>query len=192
MLHALLADARFWQFLTRLDEDLAATARAARCPYCGAPLHRGDYPRKPRGVARARLGPAYEHRLSFCCSRDGCRRRVTPPSVRFFGRRVFLGALVVLVSALAQGLTGRRRAGLAAQIGAGVQTLERWRRWWRETLPATAFWRSVRDRFVPPVRIDELPQSLLARFAAAGSTIERLAHALHFLAPLRAAGVPVR
>ena len=192
MLHALLADARFWQFLHRLDEDLAATAGAARCPHCGGALHRGDYPRKPRGVGRALLGPAYERRHSFCCSRDGCRRRVTPPSVRFFGRRVFLGALVVLVSALAQGLTGQRRAGLAQQIGAGAQTLERWRRWWRETLPATAFWRSVRDRFVPPVALDELPQSLLARFAAGGSMIERLAHALHFLAPLSAPGVPVR
>jgi hypothetical protein len=109
--------------------------------------------------------------------------------VRFLGRRVFLGALVVLVSALAQGLTGKRRAGLAQQIGAGAQTLERWRRWWRDTLPATAFWRSVRDRFLPPLAPAELPQGLLARFAAGGSTIERLAHALHFLAPL---SVPVR
>ena len=74
MLHALLADARFWQLLHRLDEDLAATAGAARCPHCGGALHRGDYPRKPRGVGRARLGPAYERRHSFCCSRDGCRR----------------------------------------------------------------------------------------------------------------------
>ena len=189
MLHALLADARFWQLLHRLDEDLAATAGAARCPHCGGALHRGDYPRKPRGVDRARLGPAYERRHSFCCSRDGCRRRVTPPSVRFFGRRVFLGALVVLVSALAQGLTGKRRAGLAAQIGAGAQTLERW---WREALPATAFWHAVRDRLLPPVALDQLPQSLLERFAAGGSTIDRLAHALHFLAPLSAPGVPVR
>lgn len=192
MLHALLADARFWQFLQRLDEDLAATARAARCPHCGGALHRGDYPRKPRGVDRGLLGAAYARRRSFCCSRDGCRRRVTPPSVRFLGRRVFLGALVVLVSALAQGLTGQRRAGLAQQIGAGAQTLARWRRWWRETLPATAFWQAVRDRFLPPLAPDELPQSLLERFAAGGSTIERLAHALHFLAPLSAPGVPVR
>ena len=189
MLHALLADARFWQFLHRLDEDLAATAGAARCPHCGGTLHRGDYPRKPRGVGRALLGSAYARRHSFCCSRDGCRRRITPPSVRFLGRRVFLGALVVLVSALAQGLTGKRRAALAQQIGAGAQTLARWRRWWRDTLPATAFWRSVRDRFLPPLAPAELPQGLLARFAAGGSTIERLAHALHFLAPL---SVPVR
>ena len=192
MLHALLADARFWQFLTRLDEDLAATARAARCPHCGGALHGGDYPRKPRGVDRGLLGAAYARRRSFCCSRDGCRRRVTPPSVRFLGRRVFLGALVVLVSALAQGLTGKRRAELAQQIGAGAQTLARWRRWWREALPATAFWQAVRDRLLPPLALAELPQSLLERFAAAGSTIERLAHALHFLAPLSVPGVPVR
>jgi len=34
-LPALLADASFWQFLQRLDDDLAAAARAARCPHCG-------------------------------------------------------------------------------------------------------------------------------------------------------------
>jgi hypothetical protein len=55
--------------------------------------------------------------LSLCCSRDGCRRRMTPPSVRFLGRRVYLGAVLVLVSAMQQGsLPGRRvRPGLGAQ-----------------------------------------------------------------------------
>jgi hypothetical protein len=182
MLHALLADASFWQFLLRLDEDLAAEVRGAGCPHCGAPLHSGDYPRKPRGVARALLGPAYERRLSFCCSRAGCRRRATPPSVRFFGRRVFLGALVVLVSALAHGLTGQRRAWLAQQIGAGAQTLERWRRWWREVLPTTRCWQARRGQWLPPPAPATLPGALLARFGAredAGT----LAAVLRFLAP---------
>jgi hypothetical protein len=124
--------------------------------------------------------------LSFTC--DRCYRRATAPSVRFAGRRVYLAVVLLLVappgSAAAQALCGRLRIAAV--------TLTRWRQWWRETLPATAFWRSVRDRFVPPVALDELPQSLLARFAAGGSMIERLAHALHFLAPLSAPGVPVR
>jgi hypothetical protein len=80
------------------DPSVCDPVRAAGCPYCGAALHAGDYPRKPRGVPRSLLGPAYERRLSLCCSREGCRRRVTPPSVRFFGRRVYLGALVVLAA----------------------------------------------------------------------------------------------
>ena len=60
MLHALLADARFWQFLTRLGEDLAATARAARCPYCGAPMHIIEIlarAHRPRAPPLTRSGP---------------------------------------------------------------------------------------------------------------------------------------
>jgi hypothetical protein len=180
--YAILSDPSFWALLLRLDEDLAAEARAAGCPHCGAPLHSGDYPRKPRGVARSVLGPAYERRLSFCCSREGCRRRVTPPSVRFFGRRVFLGALVVLVSALSQGLTGKRRAWLAEQIGAGADTLERWRRWWREVFPATRCWQARRAELLPPLPSAALPAALLARFGALEDA-RTLLSALHFLAP---------
>jgi hypothetical protein len=164
--YAILSDPSFWALLLRLDEDLAAEARAAGCPHCGAPLHSGHYPRKPRGIARSVLGAAYEHRLSFCCSREGCRRRVTPPSVRFFGRRVFLGALVVLVSALSRGLTGKRRAWLAEQIGAGADTLERWRRWWRVVFPTTRCWQARRGQWLPPPAPEDLPVGLLARFGA--------------------------
>ena len=42
-------------------------------------------------------------RLSFCCDRDGCRKRVTPPSVRFLGRKVFLAVAVILISAITKG-----------------------------------------------------------------------------------------
>jgi len=55
MLHALLADARFWQLLHRLDEDLAATAGAARCPHCGGRCTAGTTRVSP-WVDRARLG----------------------------------------------------------------------------------------------------------------------------------------
>ncbi len=66
------------------------------------------YPRKPRGVARRVVDDSIGTRLSFCCAREGCRRRHTPASVRFLCRRVFLGAVVVLVTALSSGLTGKR------------------------------------------------------------------------------------
>jgi hypothetical protein len=43
----------------------------------------------------AKLPEDDDRRLSLCCSQ--CRRRTTPPSVRFLGRRVYLAAVVVLV-----------------------------------------------------------------------------------------------
>ncbi|WP_106089607.1 hypothetical protein [Enhygromyxa salina] len=78
MWHDLLRDPSLYIHLLRIDADLYAEARARGCPHCGAPLHAAHYPRKPRG-GPAELPPGYDLRLSLCCSRDGCRRRTTPP-----------------------------------------------------------------------------------------------------------------
>lgn len=83
MCHALLFDSILWQLRLRFDRDLAAEAREQGCR-CGGVLHRADYPRKPRG-GPSDLGPDYGRRLSLCCAREGCRKRTTPPSVRFLG-----------------------------------------------------------------------------------------------------------
>jgi hypothetical protein len=184
---ALLHDRTFFANLTRFDQDLAADVRARGCP-CGGRLHKADYPRKPRG-APAELGPAYDWRLSFCCDRDGCRRRATPASLRFLGRRVYLGAVVVLGSLLAHGLTRSRLAKLRDALGGtlSVRTILRWRTWWRDSFPRTAFWMTGRGRFAPPVDLGRLPGALLERFAGA-TVAERLQRLLAFLAPLTVPG----
>jgi hypothetical protein len=64
-----------------------------------------------------------------------------------------------------------------------VRTLQRWRTWWASDFPLTTFWRSVRERFMPPVVIEQLPPSLLERFEASTMT-DRLTQALRFIAPL--------
>jgi len=145
-------------------------------------LHGARYPRKAFGLSRALLGEGYDRRLSFCCSREGCRRRMTPASVRFLGRRCYAGALVLLVCALTQDLSRRRRARLGARLGVSARTLERWRHWWRCTLPATPWWRTARARFVPPPEELALPASLLARFGGLDHD-EALIGALQFLSP---------
>lgn len=184
MCHALFRDATLYAVLLKFDHDLAAEARAARCP-CGGVLHSARYPRKPRG-GPDELGPEYVEyatRLSFCCAVDGCRRRVTPPSVRFLGRRVYLGAIVVLATAMRAGPTARRAAQLREWLGVSGRTLARWRQWWRETFVASPFWRGVKGRFAPPVEPRALPASLLERFVAAHAR-DRLVALLRFLAPL--------
>ena len=65
--------------------------------------------------------------LSDRPAEEGCRRRHTPPSVRFLGRRVYVGLVVVLVSAMRHGLTAPRVQRLREQLGIDRQTLERWR-----------------------------------------------------------------
>jgi hypothetical protein len=104
--------------------------------------------RKPRG-GPADLPNAYAVRLSWCCGRDGCRRRALPPSVLFWGRRVYWGAVVLVVTALRQG----RVAGLTAQrvqtlFGVTRLTLARWRAYFRDCFPQTPTWHHLRGRVV--------------------------------------------
>ena len=82
-LGSIFSNARVWAFLKQVDEAEARRWRSAGCPHCGAALHSAMYPRKPHGLAPELRGDA--RRCSLCCCR--CRRRVTPPSARFFGRR---------------------------------------------------------------------------------------------------------
>src|SRR5437773_4353031 len=88
---------QLFELLLEIDQDLAAKARTqARCWDCeGTKFHRGDFPRQPRGCPQ-RFRKAYSRRASLDCA--NCRARTTPPSVRFLPRRVYLAAVVVLMS----------------------------------------------------------------------------------------------
>jgi len=182
MCPTLLEDARLYAILLKYDGDLAAEARGLGC-VCGGVLHSARYARKPRGSAEIAFPEGYDRRDSFCCSEDGCRRRTTPASLRFLGRKVYLGAVVTLVTAMKHGVSGRRAAALRAAVGVSRQTLARWRTWWTEVFVATAFWQLARAQLSPPVSVDGLPASLLERFEGAG-TIEGLVRLLDFIKPL--------
>jgi hypothetical protein len=183
--HAFLSDTRFYQRLFRMDQELAAEVQAGGCCFCGGTLHSARYPRKPRGL-RAALDKTYETRLSFCCAVDGCRHRHTPPSVRFLGRKVYLGVMVVLLTALQHGLTDRRRRKLIEQLDIPPQTLARWRRWWREELPGTRCWRAEQGHFLPPLAVAELPGAVLGRLTGADLK-ERLYQLLQLICPVSTA-----
>ena len=186
MYHDLLRNASFWSFLADVDRDLAETARQQACP-CGGRLHRANYPRKPRG-GPSDLPAAYLSRLSFCCQRDGCRKRVTPPSVRFLGRRVYLGAVVILVAAMRQGPSPRRVRELSKLFDADRRTINRWRAFWREHFPLTKFWKVARGRLVPTVKVDVLPQSLLEAFVGNDRDHDGWKRLLLFLSPITITG----
>jgi hypothetical protein len=67
-------------------------------------------------------------------------------------------------------------------IGIDRHTVERWRRWWRDSFTATSFWRIARATFMPPVDQDRLPAALIERFA--GDDADRLVALLRFIGPL--------
>lgn len=177
----MLADARLSELLLRLDQDLAGSTQAGGCGWCGGRLDRADYPRKPRG-APAGLGAEHALRLSFCCAAEGCRRRASPPSVRFLGRRVYVGAAVVGITALAEGAPRDEVRALRTWLGLSARTLARWRRWWHEVFAESAFWRAARGQLHAPVVAAALPGALLQRFA--GDLQARLVAGLRFLGPI--------
>jgi hypothetical protein len=182
-----LKDSRLYELLLRCDDDLAAGTRAAGCR-CGGVLHSARYSRKPRGWAVAQPD-GYDRRDSFCCAADGCRKRTTPPSVRFLGRKVYLGAVVAFLSAMRHGMTPRRAAVLRRAVGVPRRTLRRWLTWWREVFVATPFWRTERSLLIPPVSVATLPASLIERFTEPDETT-RLHRFLDFVKPVttRSAG----
>jgi len=177
----LLGDARLYAMLLKCDGDLASGARAGGCR-CGGVLHSARYGRKPRGATVA-LPEGYDRRDSFCCAEEGCRRRTTPASLRFLGRKVYLGAVVTLVTAMKHGVTGARAAELLRAVGVSRQTLARWRAWWAEVFVSTPFWQTGRSLVSPPVAGDALPASLLERFAGADD-VERVVRFLDFIKPV--------
>ena len=143
MWHELPRGDKFWSFLISVDRDLAETVRQQGCS-CGGRLHCANYPRRPRGCPDE-LPDAYRERLSFCCNRDGCRKRATPPSVRFLGPKVYLNAIVILITAMRHGATPRRVRELSELTGADRRTIDRWRVFWQDVFPRTRLWRTARS-----------------------------------------------
>jgi hypothetical protein len=103
--------------------------------------------------------------------------------VRFLGRKVYLGAMVLLVTAMEHGLNARRRQQLIEQLDLYPQTLARWRQWWRKIFPASRCWQANRGHFIPPVDASQLPGVLLGRLS--GEDLQhRVCLLLRLLAPL--------
>ena len=180
MCHRFLSNPTFLLLLLAFDRDLAEKVRSQKC-FCGGRLHAANYPRKPRGGPPC-PDPAFSLRLSFCCDVDGCRCRSTPPSVRFLGRKVYLGVVVVLVTAMRQGPTPKGYAKLRDRFGVDRRTIARWQTWWKEAFPATLFWKAAKARFAKLPTPTDFPRTLVLLFKAGSG--KRMAELLRFLSPI--------
>lgn len=182
---------KFHALLLALDEAAAEQVRAARCLRCEGPLHRSKIPRKVRGLSDAAVeAGGYESRFSFCCGRDGCRRRATPPSARFSCGRVY-AALAVLVLSLSgpQRTPALDLADIVVSRGAPARsTRGRWLRWWREELPVVPWFDLARGQHPHPAPYAAFPGSLLEMFA--GTIGDQLTSLLRWLSPLTTGSVP--
>ncbi|MEK7750940.1 MAG: hypothetical protein AAB654_03415 [Acidobacteriota bacterium] len=183
------ADQQIPQLLRKVDAEIAAKVCQGGCLVCGGKLHRANYPRKPRGLlAQEGQGNQSVYRDSFCCDQDDCRKRHTPPSVRFLGRKVYRGLVVVLVSAMRHGLNSKRLEVLRESLGMDRRTVERWRAWWLHTFAQSPFWQAMRARFSPPLAAEDLPGELCEAFDL--ERRDRLLDLLKFLSPITTDSIP--
>ncbi len=160
MLPELLTTTNLFHLLHRIDIDLADQQQKAGCPFCGSSLHYSNYRRKPRG------GPTLpEHlytRLSFCCSKENCRRRTLPKSILFMDRRVYFRVVILIVTALNQSKPQEYTKNmLSKMVEANRKTINRWLAYFRDIFPSSQIWKTVRGFISPTVTNLGLPRSLV-------------------------------
>jgi hypothetical protein len=183
MYHKILKTPRLHALLVVIDDELAENTRARACLDCGGALHQADYPRSPLALPVS-CREYYDRRRSLCCG--DCRKRVTPPSVRFFGRLRFPAAIMFLISVFMSSASRRRYHQVKHYFGINIslRTWVRWRRWWQECFIGTSFWKQAKAQLPAKALVGLFPRQLILIYP--GRLNERLGMALQFLAPLTA------
>ena len=157
MYQSLLKDSTFIaNELLEIDQRIAKNTQNGDCLICRSPLHVANFPRKVRSGAFD-FGTEHDIRFSFCCAK--CRKRHTPPSLRFFGRCIYTSA-VVIAFALIFAVIEKKLSLIAKMLGPNRRTLKRWHEK-LENLPKTKIGRLLQARFCEPVTTDTLAQFII-------------------------------
>jgi len=180
--HGLLENVEFHERLYRMDAKLAEEIQRRGCPRrnCEGPLHRSDFPRKVRGLAVDDTS-LFESRIGLCCG--WCRRRVLPPTVRFFGRSSY--AFIATLAAVATTVADAIALG-ASLVGAAWVTVARWIRFLQCDIACREAWQAARGRLRAVLPLERLPISLVEVFGSVESSDAWLS-ALRWLSPITTA-----
>lgn len=181
-----MTNRKFFELLFFFDRDLAEKTRLGSvCSHCLGKLHQANFKRKPRGGPEG-LDEDFNMRFSFCCYT--CRKRMTVQSIRFLGPKVYLGAVITLISAMLSGASKKRQQRLQELCGADSRTLARWRKWWAESFAQSSFWKTLSGRFAL-LECSDLPvPRLLFRAFGESSLSGALRKILYLLLPLTGGG----
>ena len=182
MYHSQLTSAIFYNSLLAFDRIIARQVRQLKCSFCNGKLHQSHYLRKPRGVPKGTHND-YFIRFSYCCGSDGCRRRITPPSMRFLSRKGYTSVIIFLVFLFKSKTDELKVEKLNLLLGTtlSVETVRRWRNFWTKEVPQSDTWR--RSAFSHTMA-QTLPVSLLTQFKQAANT--SLEMSLKWILPLTA------
>lgn len=177
-----IQNAKLFQLLFLIDKDLAEMQKSRACPFCGSPIHTSNYFRKPRGGPDS-LPDQLLIRHSFCCSAEGCRKRVLPVSCRFWDRKVYWGVVILVMMTLQQGRTDGYSIGrLKRLFGVSRHTLKRWIIYFKQVFPFSHTWQRIKGRIGFEIPPDVLPRALVLYFIKqAESTEKGLTQSVRFL-----------
>jgi hypothetical protein len=178
MLDDSVAFRKFFVRLADVDQQFAQQTAQRGCVHCGGRLDRADFPRKPRTAGLIPDEAIPSRRISFCCAREGCRKRATPWSALFLDRKIYLAPIIVLACAWIQ-----LQLHLHAAVAVSQRTLRRWLTWWNSQFISSAFWTLARARLALPLLAHALPGSLWECFGS--PSLDTLESMLKFIAPSR-------
>ena len=173
----------FHELLLKIDHSLAQDVLEAGCQYCEGKLHVGDYPRQPHGLT-SQFRDIYAERLSFCCSK--CKKRNTPPSVRFFGRYWYVAPVFLLISALTRPLNDKLIGKIYHFFNIRVfkSTIKRWRQWWNSVFASSTFWRQSKGIMPSTIADITLPTPRILMRLYGDVTEDSLLETLKFITPI--------
>jgi hypothetical protein len=125
----------------------------------------------------------YPIRFSYCCGTDGCRKRFTPPSMRFLSRKVYSSVVIFLVFLLKSKTDELKVEELNQLLGTSlsVETVRRWRNFWVKEVSQSHTWKRAPFSHVLALT---LPASLLDLFKQDLKTSLKMA--LKWILPLTA------
>jgi len=141
--HKLFLNASFLEFAIKIDIELSQKARIKSCPHCGGTLHSARYQRKGRIVDGVTLPEDWGSFHSLCCSSEGCRKRVRPPSMRYAGRSPFSSSLFLLAELIQSGGSARAMTALSKELNISERTLRRWMLLWKKLYNTSKWWRKI-------------------------------------------------
>ena len=165
-----IRNVKLYQLLFFIDKDLADQKRINACPFCGAPLHASNYFRNPRG-GPGNIPELYSLRHSLCCS--VCRRRVLPPSLRFWDRKVYWSIVILVTVVLQQQRTDGYSAGkIIKMVGISRHTLKRWIHYFKDVFPQTGRWKRIRGRIGVEINMGQNPSAIILFFIKRSGSAE--------------------
>ncbi len=184
----ILRKTEVYLILLDIDRKIANKTQENGCHHCNSSLlHVANYPRKPRGFL-VDLNDPYDFRFSFCCPVEGCRKRTTPISVRFLGRKVYLVVVVSLLSALCHGASPRTLTRLSKMFEMDRRTIKRWLGMWQFLFSDSVFWKEEKGRFKMPFDINNGIKWVIEQFK--GPPQKQLLLFQFFVAPLSSTSAP--